>query len=186
MRRQASPVPQSFERYDPLVPSPLSRRGFLAADSVAAAAVVAGTATGDALQLTPPSRRPVMTGYAPDGSAGAAAAYPLSQVRLLDSPFRNNQLRNTSYLLFVDPDRLLHAFRLNYGLPSSAQPCGGWESPHIEVRGHNSGHIMSALALTWASTGDRAALDKGRYLVRELAALQARLDVLGQLGQRPG
>ena len=114
-----------------------------------------------------------MTGYAPDGSAGATAAYPLSQVRLLDGPFRDNQRRNTSYLLFVDPDRLLHTFRLNYGLPSSARPCGGWESPHIEVRGHNSGHLMSALALTWASTGDRAALDKGRYLVGQLAALQA-------------
>ena len=174
---------QSFGRYDPLVPSPLSRRGFLAAAGVAAAAAVAGTATGDALQLTPPSRRPVMTGYAPDGSAGATAAYPLSQVRLLDSPFRDNQLRNTSYLLFVDPDRLLHTFRLNYGLPSSAQPCGGWESPHIEVRGHNSGHLMSALALTWASTGDRAALDKGRYLVRQLAALQARA---GKAGFNPG
>ena len=144
---------------------------------------MAGAATGDALQLTPPSRRPVMTGYAPDGSAGAAAAYPLSQVRLLDGPFRNNQLRNTSYLLFVDPDRLLHTFRLNYGLPSSARPCGGWESPHIEVRGHNSGHLMSALALTWASTGDRAALDKGRYLVRQLAALQARA---GKAGFNPG
>ena len=124
-----------------------------------------------------------MTGYAPDGSAGAAAAYPLSQVRLLDGPFRNNQLRNTSYLLFVDPDRLLHTFRLNYGLPSSARPCGGWESPHIEVRGHNSGHLMSALALTWASTGDRAALDKGRYLVRQLATLQARA---GKAGFNPG
>ena len=165
------------------MPSPLSRRGFLAAAGVAAVAAVAGAATGDALQLTPPSRRPVMTGYAPDGSAGAAAAYPLSQVRLLDGPFRNNQLRNTSYLLFVDPDRLLHTFRLNYGLPSSARPCGGWESPHIEVRGHNSGHLMSALALTWASTGDRAALDKGRYLVRQLAALQARA---GKAGFNPG
>jgi uncharacterized protein len=174
---------QRSGRYDPLVPSPLSRRGFLAAAGVAAVAAVAGAATGDALQLTPPSRRPVMTGYAPDGSAGAAAAYPLSQVRLLDGPFRNNQLRNTSYLLFVDPDRLLHTFRLNYGLPSSARPCGGWESPHIEVRGHNSGHLMSALALTWASTGDRAALDKGRYLVRQLAALQARA---GKAGFNPG
>ena len=73
-----------------------------------------------------------------------------------------------------DPDRLLRSFQLNYGLTSSARPCGGWEAPHIEVRGHNTGHLMSALALTWASTGDRSALDKGSYLVRELAALQAR------------
>jgi len=154
------------------VPSPLSRREFLAA--AGAAAVATGVSAGDALQPAPPARQPMRTGYAPDGTAGAVAAYPLPAVRLLDGPFRDNQRRNTRYLLFVDPDRLLHTFRLNYGLRSSARPCGGWEAPHIEVRGHNTGHLLSALALTWASTGDHAALDKGRYLVRQLAALQAR------------
>jgi len=158
----------------------LSRRAFLAAAGAAAGAVaVGGVAEGDALQLAPPARIPMMTGYAPDGSAGAAAAFPPSQVRLLAGPFRDNQRRNTSYLLFVDPDRLLRSFRLNYGLPSTARPCGGWEAPHIQVRGHNTGHLMSALAFTWANTGDRAALDKGRYLVRELAALQGRAAAAG-------
>ena len=154
----------------------LSRRAFLAA---AGAVAVGGGAEGDALQLTPPARIPMMTGYAPDGSAGATAAFPPSQVRLLAGPFRDNQRRNTSYLLFVDPDRLLRSFRLNYGLPSTARPCGGWEAPHIQVRGHNTGHLMSALAFTWANTGDRGALDKGRYLVRELAALQGRAAAAG-------
>jgi len=101
-------------------------------------------------------------GYAPDGAAGRAAALPLSAVRLLDSPFRANQGRNTSYLLFVDPDRMLHAFRLNYGMPSAAQPCGGWERPESEVRGHTTGHLLSGLALTYASTGDEAARARGR------------------------
>src|SRR5450755_4450737 len=164
-----------FGRYDPDVPWPLSRRTFLVALSAAAGAAAATAAVGgDGVQPAPPAQPPMPTGYAPDGRAGATAAFPLSQVRLLDGPFRDNQRRNTSYLLFVDPDRLLRSFRLNYGLTSSAHPCGGWEAPHIEVRGHNTGHLMSALALTWANTGDRSALDKGRYLVRELAALQAR------------
>ncbi len=162
------------------MPWPLSRRAFLAAVGAAAGAVAIGTAAeGDALQLTPPALIPMTTGYAPDGKAGVTAACPVSQVRLLPGPFRENQRRNTSYLLFVDPDRLLRSFRLNYGLTSSARPCGGWEAPHIEIRGHNTGHLMSALALTWANTGDRAALDKGRYLVRQLAALQGRAAAAG-------
>jgi DUF1680 family protein len=70
-----------------------------------------------------------MTGYAPDGTAGLTAAFPLSQVRLLPSAFQQNQRRNTDYLLFLDADRLLRAFRLNYGLKPQADPCGGWEAP---------------------------------------------------------
>ena len=147
--------------------------------ATAGAVAVGGAAEGDAPQLTPPARMPMTTGYAPDGNAGRAAAFPVSRVRLLAGPFRDNQRRNTTYLLFVDPDRLLRSFRLNYGLTSTARPCGGWEAPQIEVRGHNTGHLMSALALTWANTGNRAALDKGRYLVRQLAALQGRAAAAG-------
>jgi DUF1680 family protein len=112
------------------------------------------------------------SGYAPDGTAGAVAAYPLSAVRLLDSPFRDNQLRNLSYLLFLDPDRMLHTFRLNYGRPSAARPCGGWESPGSLVRGHTVGHLLSALAISYANTGSTAARATGAYLVGELASLQ--------------
>jgi DUF1680 family protein len=120
-----------------------------------------------------------MTGYAPDGTAGLTRAFPLGQVKLLAGAFQQNQRRNTDYLLFLDADRLLRSFRLNYGVPATAPPCGGWEAPHIEVRGHNTGHLMSGLALTWANTGNREARDKGRYIVRELAALQGRAAAAG-------
>ena len=114
------------------------------------------------------------SGYVPDGTAGLAAAFPLSAVQLLDSAYRANQARNTDYLLFVDPDRLLHTFRRNVGLPSAARPCGGWEAPISLVRGHSTGHLLSGLALTYANTGHPAALRKGQYLVAELARCQAR------------
>ena len=130
-----------------------------------------------------PNAKPIPGGYAPDGTAGRTAALPLADVQLLDSPFRDNQGRNTAYLLFLDPDRMLRPFRLNYGVPSSAQPCGGWELPTSEVRGHTTGHLMSALALTYANTGSDEALARGRYLVSELAALQARAR---QMGFHPG
>ena len=119
------------------------------------------------------------SGYVPDGTAGLSAAFPLSVVKLLASPLRANQSRNTDYLLFVDPDRLLHTFRLNVGLPSSAQPCGGWEAPDSLVRGHCTGHLMSGLALTYANTGNRAAAEKGRYIVSQLARCQARARLAG-------
>ena len=37
-----------------------------------------------------------------------------------------------------------------------------------------TGHLLSGLALTYANTGSDAALTRGRYLVSQLAALQAR------------
>ena len=119
------------------------------------------------------------SGYAPDGTAGATAAYPLAAVGLLDSPFRANQGRTADYLLFLDPDRMLHTFRLNYGRPSAARPCGGWEAPHMEVRGHTTGHLLSGLALTYASTGDQRARAAGEYLVGQLAQLQRMAPLAG-------
>jgi len=130
-----------------------------------------------------PAYRLASTGYAPDGTAGSRAAYPLAAVRLLDSPFRANQARNLAYLLFLDPARMLHTFRLNYGQPSAAQPCGGWESPDKKVRGHTTGHLLSGLALSYANTRDPAAKARAEYLVDELARLQ---EFAPEAGYSPG
>jgi DUF1680 family protein len=169
----------------------LSRRKALTAFGVGAAALIAeqalvadgipaGNIAGDSAGiLTRANVTPMPGGYAPDGAAGRTAAVPLSTVALLDSPFRDNQARNTAYLLFLDPERMLRAFRLNYHQPSSAQPIGGWEKPDSQIRGHTTGHLLSALALTYANTGNDAALARGRYLVSELAALQARAPAAG-------
>ena len=127
--------------------------------------------------------KPEPGGYAPDGTAGRAAALPLRDVTLLDSAFGQNQGRNTAYLLFLDPERMLRSFRLNYGLTSAAAPLGGWERPESQVRGHMTGHLLSALALTYANTGNDEALARGRYLVGQLAMFQARAR---QAGFHPG
>lgn len=112
------------------------------------------------------------SGYTPDGTAGATAAFPLAAVRLLDGPFLANQRRTLNYLLFLDPDRMLHTFRRNYGRPSAARPIGGWEAPDMMVRGHTTGHLLSGLALSYANTGDPRARAAGEYLVSQLAQLQ--------------
>jgi uncharacterized protein len=105
--------------------------------------------------------------------------FPLSRVTLLDGPFKANMGRTMAYLAFVNSDRMLHTFRLNVGLPSSAQALGGWETPTTELRGHSMGHLLSGLALAYANTGDAALKAKGDFLVAELAKCQARASAAG-------
>ena len=75
-----------------------------------------------------------------------ARPFDLGEVRLLDGPFKTAQDADAKYLLSLDLDRLLHNFRINAGLPSTAKPLGGWESPTTELRGHFVGHYLSACA----------------------------------------
>lgn len=124
-------------------------------------------------------------------SAGAAASIPRARLagsapRLLAHPFALHDVRlrpgvqlmglevNRKYILELDPDRLLHTFRLTAGLPTSADPLGGWEAPVNELRGHFTGHYLSACALMWAQTGDPAVKERGTTMVRELARCQQR------------
>ena len=101
--------------------------------------------------------------------------FPLSAVRLLDGAFRQAQEWNRGYLNRLPVDRLVHNFRLNAGLGSTAQPLGGWEEPKGELRGHFTGHFLSACALMYGSTGDAAIKAKGDEIVAELAKCQAKL-----------
>src|SRR5437899_8892490 len=102
----------------------------------------------------------------------AATPFPLQQVRLLHGPFRQARLLAAQSLLGLDPDRLLHNFRVNAGLPSSAKPLGGWEAPDVELRGHSVGHYLSALALMYASTGDSRFKERADLMVAELGRIQ--------------
>src|SRR5664279_5302348 len=109
-----------------------------------------------------------------DTIALQAQPFPLNEVRLLDGPFKHAQDLDAQYLLSLDVDRLLHSFRINAGLPSTAKPYGGWEEPKSEVRGHFVGHYLSACALMYASTGDERLKQKGEALVAGLAECQAK------------
>ena len=98
--------------------------------------------------------------------------FDLTAVRLLDGPFREAMLRDQKYLLELDSDRLLHNFRVTAGLPSSAEPLGGWEEPNGELRGHSVGHYLSACAMMYAATGDVRFRDKANGIVSGLAKVQ--------------
>ncbi len=101
-----------------------------------------------------------------------AMPFPLEQVRLLDGPFLDAARTNQQYLNSLPKDRLVHNFRVNAGLPSSAEPLGGWEDPSCELRGHFTGHFLSATGLMYASTGDEAVKAKGDTIVADLAQCQ--------------
>jgi len=112
-----------------------------------------------------------------------AKPFDLKQVRLLDGLFKDNMQRDQKYLLQLEPDRFLHTFRITAGLPSSAQPYGGWEMPEGELRGHSLGHYLSGCALMYASTGDEQFKSRADYIVTELAKCQ---DALPSQGYNPG
>lgn len=98
--------------------------------------------------------------------------FPLKQVRLLSGSCYTLQDRNRVYLHTLDPNRLLHTFRLTAGLPSNAEQLGGWERPDIELRGHFMGHYLSACGLMYSSTGDELLKGKAGAIVAELGKCQ--------------
>ncbi len=123
----------------------------------------------------------------PESNAIQIQAHPfdLAQVRLLKGPFKDAMQRDRKYLHDLDPDRLLHTFRLNAGLPSSAEPLGGWEKPDCELRGHSMGHYLSACAMMYSSTGDERLKAKADAIVAELAKCQSALGDSGYLSAFP-
>jgi len=99
-----------------------------------------------------------------------AFAFPLSDVRLLESPFLRAMQLDARYLLELEPDRLLHRFRLHAGLPPRGEIYGGWEQESIS--GHSLGHYLSACALMYSASGDARFKQRVDYIVNELALCQ--------------
>ncbi len=106
--------------------------------------------------------------------------FPMPQVKLLPGPFLDAHATNVKYLNELPNDRLAHMFRVTAGIPSTAEPLGGWEAPDCELRGHFAGgHYLSAVALTYASTKDEALRTKGNELVAMLVKCQQANGYLG-------
>jgi DUF1680 family protein len=152
-----------------------SRRSFLGGAAAAATSALLPDLVSSSPR--PPAGAPQEN---PEPTRGMAPArirpFPLQQVRLGEGPFKDAMEADRRYLHSLPPDRLLHTFRTNAGLSSSAQPLGGWEAPDCELRGHYAGgHYLSASALMYASTGDEVLLHNANTVVAELAKCQAAL-----------
>jgi DUF1680 family protein len=150
----------------------ISRREFVAsAVAVGASAVLRTPALAfDQIPGAGSASKPVSH----EAVAPQAIPFPLKDVRLQPSAFSAAAEADRRYLKTLPPDRLLHTFRLNAGLPSSAEPLGDWEKPDCELRGHfTGGHYLSACALAFASAGDEELKRNGDLMVAELAKCQA-------------
>ncbi|MBF9255159.1 glycoside hydrolase family 127 protein [Pontibacter sp. 172403-2] len=110
-------------------------------------------------------------------------AFPLSSVRLLDSPFKEAQQTDMRYMLALDPDRLLAPYLTEAGIPPKAANYGNWEDTGLD--GHIGGHYLSALSLMYAATGNPELLQRLNYMVSWLDTCQQRSGN-GYVGGVPG
>lgn len=102
-----------------------------------------------------------------------------SEVSLLPSRFRENMQRDSAWMMSIPTDRLLHSFRTSAGVFAgreggymTVKKLGGWESLDCDLRGHITGHLLSALAVLYAQTGSAAVKAKADSLVAGLAEVQ--------------
>lgn len=96
----------------------------------------------------------------------------LSQTVLKKSAFSENRSRTLEYLKLLDCDRMLYNFRKTFGISNKCEPLGGWEEPTGLLRGHSTGHFLSALSLAYSSTGEEIYKGKMDYTVHTLRTLQ--------------
>jgi DUF1680 family protein len=121
--------------------------------------------------------------------------FPLGQVVLnqdeqgRDTPFIRNRNKFISTLADTNPDSFLYMFRNAFGQaqPAGARALRGWDSQTTRLRGHASGHYLSALAQAYAGTtydkGLQASfLQKMNYLIDTLYELSRKSGTPAQAG----
>ena len=106
------------------------------------------------------------------GEVVKARPLPLSAVRLLAGPLKHAQELDASYLLALEPDRMLAYYRDRAGLRPKAEPYGGWDGDGRNLTGHIAGHYLSAVSLMWSATGDPRFKQRADYIVGELKQVQ--------------
>jgi DUF1680 family protein len=94
--------------------------------------------------------------------------FPLSDVILLDGPFKHARDLNIEVLLEYDVDRLLAPYRKEAGLPEKAKSYPNWSG----LDGHVGGHYLSAMAMNYAATGNAECKRRMDYMLSELYSCQ--------------
>jgi hypothetical protein len=164
----------------------LSRRKFLGtAAAASAAALLPGQAMAGAKSkqaeaaADEDTANRTLTSSSVEKVAWKARPFSMTDVRLLPSFFKEMSELNRSWLYSLPNERLAYNFRVTAGVPTDADPLGGWEAPDCELRGHYVGHYLSSCALMHASTGDAFIRMKADELVSMLAECQAKDGYLG-------
>lgn len=99
--------------------------------------------------------------------------FPLTDVRLLPSRFQRNMQRDSAWIASIPVKSLLHSFRNTAGVFTekeggymTMQHLAGWESMDCDLRGHTTGHLLSAMAYLQMK-------EKADSLIQGLAEVQA-------------
>lgn len=95
--------------------------------------------------------------------------FPLSDVKLLDSRFKDAMDLNVEVLLSYDTDRLLAPYLKEAGLQPKGEDFTNWAG----LDGHVGGHYISALAIHYAATGDERLKERLDYVLSQLALCAA-------------
>ena len=107
--------------------------------------------------------------------------FELDRVRLTDDLFAANRDRGLKFLLSVEDDRMLYNFREAAGLDTrGARPMLGWDAPECNLKGHTTGHYLSAIAIAFRGTGDLRFQRKTDYMVSELGKCQDAMEASGK------
>lgn len=119
-------------------------------------------------------------------------SFDLKDVRLLPGRVRENLQRDSAWMVAIPVKQLLHSFRNNAGVFAgleggyeSVKKLGGWEALDCDLRGHTTGHLLSAYSLMYAATGSDIFKLKGDSLVSGLAEVQQTLGSSGYLSAFP-
>ena len=118
--------------------------------------------------------------YSTPSATPVAEPLPLDKVCINgDNRLTHNRDLDIDQLLSLDVRQQLYNYRDTYGLPTEGYPeADGWDSPTTKLKGHGSGHYMSALAMAYASCTDakkKAQLKANiRTMVDELRRCQER------------
>lgn len=95
--------------------------------------------------------------------------FPLQDVKLLDSRFKDAMDLNVNTLLSYDVDRLLAPYLKEAGLEPKGEDFSNWAG----LDGHVGGHYLTALAIHYAATGDQRLKDRMDYMLSQLALCAA-------------
>jgi uncharacterized protein len=115
-----------------------------------------------------------------------AELFPLHAIRILHGPFAEAAEANLTYLLALEPDRLLAPFLREAGLEPKAPSYENWENSGLD--GHTAGHYLTALANMIAAGEDTPDGELKRRLLSMLGELERcqRANGDGSLSGVPG
>lgn len=117
------------------------------------------------------------------GQSVQLQSFPLSSVRLLESPFKAAQETDMKYILSLDADRLLVPYLREAGLESNSKSYANWENTGLD--GHIGGHYLSALSDMYAATGNEQIKARLDYMLNSLEKCQQK-NGNGYIGGVPG